>query len=54
MCCVFPDTFDRKEELKKGLVGAAVAVLQKQLGVTVSVLQPCATPVQEGRRSTLQ
>lgn len=54
MCCVFPDTSDRREELKKGFVGAAVAVLQKQLRVAVSVLQACATPVQEGRGSTLQ
>lgn len=54
MCCVFPHTFDRREEVKKGFVRAAIAMLQELLGVTVSVLQPCATPVQESRRSTLQ
>ena len=38
MCYVFPHAFNKREELNKGFVIAAIAVFQKQIGVTICLL----------------
>jgi len=35
MHCVFPRAFNKREELNKGFVIAAVAVFQEQIGLTM-------------------
>lgn len=38
MCYVFPHAFTKREELNKDPVRAAIAMFQKQIGVTICLL----------------
>lgn len=38
MHCVFPHALDKREELNKGFVVAAIAVFQNQIGGTICLL----------------
>lgn len=38
LSAVFPHAFDKREQLNKGFVVAAIAVFQKQIGVTICLM----------------